>query len=78
MRSFGGGRWLIDRDGRLSAEGPAALVDPAPGITCEVIEPIVASVEPVVPAVDPAAGTTMPATAPGSNVLTVTFDGGGP
>ena len=60
----GGGRWLIDRDGRLSAEGPAALVDPAPGITCEVIEPIVASVEPVVPAVDPAAGTTMPATAP--------------
>ena len=44
----GGGRWLIDRDGRLFADGLAARVDRASGTACEVVQPVVEVVDPVV------------------------------
>jgi hypothetical protein len=35
----GGGRWVIDRDGRLYAEGPAGRVQPAAGADCDDLVP---------------------------------------
>ena len=42
----GGGRWLIDRDGRLFADGAAALVPGVPGIDCATIAPSPAPLAP--------------------------------
>ena len=38
-----GGRWVIDVDGRLYAEGPAARIQPAAGIGCATVEPVAAA-----------------------------------
>jgi hypothetical protein len=40
----GGGRWLIDPDGRLFAEGPAARIEPIAGIDCDTVEPVAMAV----------------------------------
>jgi hypothetical protein len=41
----GGGRWLIDRDGRLFAEGPAAHIQQTAGINCDSVEPAAKGVQ---------------------------------
>ena len=61
----GGGRWLIDRDGRIFAEGSAA----GPSRDCEVVEPATATAtaaHAVEPATEPATpvDAATPATAP--------------
>jgi Peptidase family M23 len=38
----GGGRWVIDSDGRLHAEGPAADVQPVPGVNCDAVNALTA------------------------------------
>jgi murein DD-endopeptidase MepM/ murein hydrolase activator NlpD len=35
-----GGRWVIDADGRLHAEGPAARIEPAAGVDCAIVPPV--------------------------------------
>ena len=35
-----GGRWVIDADGRLHAEGPAARVEPVAGVDCATVQPV--------------------------------------
>ena len=50
-----GGRWVIDVDGRLHAEGPAARIDPVAGVDCAVVSPRTTAVAPLatpVPSVD--------------------------
>jgi murein DD-endopeptidase MepM/ murein hydrolase activator NlpD len=49
----GGGRWVIDADGRLHAEGPAAEIQPAAGVDCATVEPLPVE-SPVAAAADPA------------------------
>jgi hypothetical protein len=62
----GGGRWVIDRDGRLSAEGPAGRIDPVAGPRCPSVQSLVRAVEPVVERTRPAGDSdpAQPATAP--------------
>jgi murein DD-endopeptidase MepM/ murein hydrolase activator NlpD len=62
----GGGRWVIDGDGRLHAEGPAADVQPIPGVNCDAVKPLVAAGPPapdfeVTPAAKPAPAVPAPA-----------------
>jgi hypothetical protein len=60
-----GGRWVIDTDGRLHAEGPAAHSDPVPGIDCSnIVAPRIEDVAPPVAPTAPAAEPAMPAPAP--------------
>jgi murein DD-endopeptidase MepM/ murein hydrolase activator NlpD len=63
---FGGGRWVIDADGRLHAEGPAARIQPVAGVDCaNVPVPAPAPVPaPVVAAPAAAAVVAAPAPAP--------------
>ena len=49
-----GGRWVIDTDGRLHAEGPAAHIDPVPGVACNIVAPRIADVAPLVAPAPPA------------------------
>jgi hypothetical protein len=60
-----GGRWVIDVDGRLHAEGPAARVDPVAGVDCDVVSLRSTPVAPLVtpaPVEKPAAPVAEPAT----------------
>jgi hypothetical protein len=56
-----GGRWVIDVDGRLHAEGPAARIDPVPGVDCAVVAPRTTAVAPLA---TPATQSAAPAPAP--------------
>ena len=47
-----GGRWLIDRDGHLFAEGSADAMPSGPAIACTPTEPIPAAVDVPAPATD--------------------------
>jgi hypothetical protein len=56
-----GGRWVIDVDGRLHAEGPAARIDPAVGVDCAVVPPRTTAVAPLAtPATQPVAPAPAP------------------
>jgi hypothetical protein len=69
----GGGRWLIDRDGRLFAEGPAARTAPAGGVTCDPVAPLESAVQPLVQAADDVAapgGPVAAAAAPAPDAAT--------
>jgi LysM repeat protein len=62
----GSGRWLIDSDGRLSADGLAARVDPVAGISCEVVQPVVEVDEVLVQAADPVVAAEVPVAGTGA------------
>ena len=57
----GGGRWLIDRDGRLFAEGSAAQVRRDSGVFCESVAPLAPAAEPLTAVAAPAAELPPPA-----------------
>jgi Peptidase family M23 len=74
-----GGRWVIDVDGRLHAEGPAAHIDPVVGVDCDIVALRAAGAPLAAPAVDKPAvdepavdepATTPMAPAPTSGPLT--------
>ncbi len=64
----GGGRWVIDVDGRLHAEGPAAEIAPAAGVDCSTAEPPAVAAPAVIaaaaPVADPASHIAVPAPEP--------------
>ena len=60
----GGGRWVIDTDGRLHAEGPADHVQPVPGVDCDAVNALAAEgprlAAPVAPVAKPAPAVPAP------------------
>jgi hypothetical protein len=62
-----GGRWVIDADGRLHAEGPAARVQPLAGDDCAMVQPLAdaapapAATTPIPVSPSPSAAVPMPA-----------------
>jgi Peptidase family M23 len=59
-----GGRWVIDADGRLYAEGPAARVQPAPGVDCAIVQTPTAALAAAAPVAALASPVAAPAPAP--------------
>ncbi len=67
---------MIDVDGRLHAEGPAARIDPVGGVDCDVVAPRIADVAPLAtpaapvaePVIEPAAATPAPVEEPAAPV----------
>ena len=56
-----GGRWVIDADGRLYADGPAARIQPAAGVKCDNLVPTAPVAVPATQATSTAAPVTVPA-----------------
>jgi Peptidase family M23 len=56
-----GGQWVIDIDGRLHAEGPAARIEPLTGVDCDLVAPLIKDVAPLATAAPSDAQPAAPA-----------------